>query len=319
MVAGFFAGITWALETVILGIALSMAPFVSDGGALLLAPFISTFLHDAFSAFYMCFFNGIKGNLKETFKIIRTKNFKWLLLSSAIGGPVGMTGYVLAVNYMGSSVGAVATAIYPAVGSVLAYLFLKEKIRWYQWIFLLLTLLGVFGLSYSPELSIVNFRLGLCGVIMCAFGWGVEGVILSKCFRNENVKSEYALQLRQIISSVLYGVIVIPALNGWGLVSKLFIHENMVTLPVIAISALFATISYMLYYKTISKIGVAKAMGLNISYTAWAIFFTIIIFRDYSILNALTVSCAFVVVVCGLFAAADFKEIFKNSNKKKLN
>ncbi|MBQ7901235.1 MAG: DMT family transporter [Clostridia bacterium] len=317
MVTGIFAGITWAVETVILGIALSMTPFISGESAILLAPFISTFLHDASSAIYMWCFNGIKGNLKEIFKIVITKNFKWLLLASAIGGPVGMTGYVLAVNYMGSSVGAVATAVYPAIGSVLAYLFLKEKIRWHQWIFLLLTMLGVYGLSYSPELNIVNFRLGLCGVIMCAFGWGLEGVILSKCFKDEEMKSEYALQLRQTTSAVLYGTIIIPALNGWGFVSELFVQENIITLLVIAISALFATISYLLYYKTIAKIGVSKAMGLNITYTAWAIFFTVIILRDCGVLNVLTVSCAVVVVVCGLFAATDFKEIFSFLNKKK--
>lgn len=317
MVTGLFAGITWALETVILGIALSMTPFVSGECAILLAPFISTFLHDASSAIYMWGFNAIKGNLKEIFKIVKTKNFKWLLLSSAIGGPIGMTGYVLAVNYMGSSVGAVATAVYPAIGSVLAYLFLKEKIRWYQWIFLLLTMLGVYGLSYSPELNIVNFRLGLCGVLMCAFGWGLEGVILSKCLKDEELKSEYALQLRQTTSAVLYGAIILPVLNGWGIVSELFVQENIMTLLVIAISALFATISYLLYYKTIAKIGVSKAMGLNITYTAWAILFTVIILRDYSIINALTVSCAVVVVVCGIFAATDFKEIFNVPSKRK--
>lgn len=306
MMTGLFAGITWALETVILGIALSMTPFVSGAHAILLAPFISTFLHDAFSAIYMLFFLGIKGTLAEIWKTVRTKNFKWLLLASAIGGPIGMTGYVFAVNYMGSSIGAVATAVYPAIGSALAYLFLKEKIRWYQWIFLLLTLLGVYGLSYSPELNIVNFRLGLCGVLMCAFGWGLEGVILSKCFKDEDLKSEYALQLRQLTSAVLYAVIIIPALNGWDIVAGLFTQGNMMPLLVIAIAALFATVSYLLYYRTISKIGVSKAMALNITYTAWAIFFTVIILRDYSVFNLLTVSCAVVVVICSLLAAADF-------------
>ena len=53
MITGIFAGITWALETVILGIALGMSPFVSSEQAILLAPFIATVLHDACSAVYM--------------------------------------------------------------------------------------------------------------------------------------------------------------------------------------------------------------------------------------------------------------------------
>ena len=39
-----------------------------------------------------------------------------------------MTGYVLSVANMGASIGAVASAIFPAIGAVLAYIFLKEKI-----------------------------------------------------------------------------------------------------------------------------------------------------------------------------------------------
>lgn len=313
MVTGILAGITWALETVILGIALTMTPFVSDEMGLLLAPFVSTFIHDGISALYMLIYNGIKGNIKDVAKILKSKKSLWLISASAIGGPVGMTGYVLAVNYMGASVGAVASAVYPAIGSVLAYFFLKEKIRWYQWIFLMLTLLGVFGLSYSPEVSIENFWLGICGVFMCAFGWGIEGVILSKCLKDAEIKSEYALQIRQTTSAVIYGLIILPLLKGWSFTADLFVGENAKALPIIAAAALCATVSYLLYYKTIAKLGVSKAMGLNITYTAWAMIFTVVILRDDSVLNVVTVGCALVVVICGIFAAADFRELFGRS------
>ena len=309
MAYGIFAGIFWALETVILGIALSMTPFISDAQGILLAPFVSTFIHDMFSAVYMSGFNGIKGRLKDVFKIFGTKNFKYMILSSAIGGPVGMTGYVLAVNYMGASVGAVASAVYPAIGSLLAYVFLKEKINWYQWLFLLCTLIGVFGLSYSPELNIKDFRIGLCGIFMCAFGWGTEGVILSKCLKDVN--SEYALQIRQTVSALIYGVIIIPLLKGTHFTLSLFGKENISALLFIAAAALCATVSYLCYYKAIAKVGVSKAMGLNITYTAWAMFFCVIILQNYSVLNFGTIACSVVVVVCGILAAVDFKELYK--------
>ena len=205
MFTGIFAGITWALETVILGIALGMSPFVSTQEAVVLAPFVSTFLHDLFSALFMLVYNMVRGNLRSLSGVFRNADFRWLVLASAIGGPVGMSGYVLAVNHMGSAIGAVASAVYPAVGTVLACVFLKENVRWYQWIFLTFTLFGVYGLSYSPNLVVGNFWLGLLGAFLCAFGWGIEAVILAKCFRNAEIKDESALLIRQSVSALIHG------------------------------------------------------------------------------------------------------------------
>ena len=170
MIAGIIAGITWALATIILGVATGMPPLASAA----LAVFVSTFLHDAASAIWATAYNGVRGNLKNVWRAFRTKSGKFVVLAALIGGPVGMTGYVMAINYMGASIGAVASAIFPAIGSILAYIFLKEKMKWYQWIFLAITLGGVYGLSYSPELNIENFGLGILGAAMCAFGWGIE-------------------------------------------------------------------------------------------------------------------------------------------------
>ena len=317
MLCGIFAGITWALETVILGMALSMAPFVSDAQAVFLAPFVSTFLHDAMSALFLLCVNGWKGRLKEIFGICKTKTFPLLLVSSAIGGPVGMTGYVLAVNYMGASAGAVASAIYPAIGAVLAYVFLKEKIRWYQWIFLLCTLLGVWGLSASPDLAIKNLGIGLLGVFMCSFGWGTEGMILSKCMREKGIASGDALQLRQLVSALIYGFILLPCLKGWSFTAGLFSAAGIPVLATVAAAAFFATVSYLLYYRAIAALGTAKAMGLNITYTAWAMFFSVVLLRDTGVLKVRTIVCALLVVVCGVLAAVDLKELLKKEQTQR--
>ena len=47
MLSGVIAGILWGLDTVILGVALNSTPFLSTEQAIALAPFVSTFLHDA--------------------------------------------------------------------------------------------------------------------------------------------------------------------------------------------------------------------------------------------------------------------------------
>ena len=306
MIAGIIAGITWALATIILGVATGMPPLASAA----LAVFVRTFLHDAASAIWATAYNGVRGNLKNVWRAFRTKSGKFVVLAALIGGPVGMTGYVMAINYMGASIGAVASAIFPAIGSILAYIFLKEKMKWYQWIFLAITLGGVYGLSYSPELNIENFGLGILGAAMCAFGWGIEAVILAKCLKDPEVTDEYALQIRQITSALAYGIIILPLLKGWGFTASLFTSGTGWLLPIIALAGLFATVSYLFYYKAIAQIGASKAMALNVTYCAWAIAFTAILLRDFSVLSPLTIACAVVVLVCGVFAAADFKTIF---------
>lgn len=308
---GIFAGITWALETVVLGIALSMSPFVSSEQAIFLAPFVSTFIHDFFSAIWAAIYNGVRGNLKNVLKAFKTKSGKFVVLAAVIGGPIGMTGYVMAINYMGSSIGAVASAVFPAIGAILAFFFLKEKMQWYRWVLLVITLLGVYGLSYSPELNISNFLLGICGALMCAFGWGIEAVILAKCMQDPEVKDEYALQIRQTTSALVYGIIIIPVLNEWGFTVSLFTATTGWLIPIIIIAAFFATVSYLCYYRAIASIGASKAMALNVTYAAWAILFTVLILRDTSVLTPPTIICSFIVIVCGIFAAADFKELFE--------
>ena len=313
MFAGILAGVTWAVETIVLGIALAMSPFVSTEQAVLLAPFASTFLHDLFSAIWSCIYNGVRGNLPAVGRALKTKSGRFVALAAVIGGPVGMTGYVLSVANMGASIGAVASAIFPAIGAVLAYIFLKEKMSWYRWIFLILSLLGVYGLSYSPEINITNFWLGFAGTLMCAFGWGIEAVIIAKSVQDEAVTDEIALQIRQTTSAIVYGIVILPILKGWGFTVSLFNGTGWL-IPVIAIAAFFATISYLFYYRAISQIGASKSMALNITYCAWAVVISVIFLGQTELLNPVTILCTVAVLVFGILAGADYKDLLKKKN-----
>ncbi len=314
MIYGILAGLTWGAETVIIGIALSMTPFLETSQAIVLAPFVSTFLHDAFSAIFATIYNLVRGNAGNVWQAFKSKDGKWVILAAAIGGPIGMGGYTMTINYMGASIGAVSSAIFPAIGAVLARIFLKEKMRWYQWIFLIIALAGVYGLSYSPELDITNFWLGLVGALMCSFGWGIEAVIVAHGLKSDIVKDDYALQLRQTTSALCYGIIVLPLMGGWKFTTTLFTGTGML-LPTIMLAALFATVSYLCYYRAISRIGAAKSMALNVSYTAWAILFTVLFLHDTSVLNPQTILCAIVVLISGIFAATDFKSLFSKNQE----
>ena len=115
------------------------------------------------------------------------------------------------------------------------------------------------------------------------------------------------------VSAIVYAIIILPALQGWNICVDLFEHQNIKTLMFIVLAAFCATVSYLFYYRAIAKIGVSKAMALNITYTAWAMFFSVVILKNYNLLNPLTVICALTVVVCSLLSAMDFRTFL---NKK---
>ena len=173
---------------------------------------------------------------------------------------------------------------------------------------MILSLLGVYGLSYSPEINITNFGLGFIGTLMCAFGWGIEAVIIAKCVQDEAVTNEIALQIRQTTSALTYGIIILPFMRGWGFTVSLF-HDTGTLIPTIAIAGLFATVSYLFYYKAISQIGASKSMALNITYSAWAVVIGVVFLGNYNLLNPVTITCAIVVLVFGILAGADYKDL----------
>lgn len=301
MFEGLLSGIFWALDTVILGIALAMTPFVSTEQAIFLAPFVSTFVHDFCSGIWMLIYMGIKKEYGKVIKALKTKSGKYIMLGAILGGPIGMSGYVAAIKFIGPAYTAIISALYPALGALLAYLFLKEKMSKIQLLGLGVSLLGVIGLSYvsdggaRPE----NLVVGLFCALLCVFGWAGEAVICAYGMKDPDVSDEQALQIRQITSAVFYGAIILPIIAGWGLTISIVPTR---TAGIIVLAALFGTISYVMYYRAINKIGPAKAMAMNITYTAWAIVFALVLLKEMP--SVKSIICG-IIVICGSFVAAN--------------
>ena len=117
MITGLAAGIFWAADTIILGIALAMTPFVSTEQAIFLAPFVSTFLHDFCSAVWMLFYMGVRKQMKNVVRALKTRSGKFIILGALFGGPIGMTGYVFAIKYLFATYTAMISAMFPAENS----------------------------------------------------------------------------------------------------------------------------------------------------------------------------------------------------------
>ena len=303
MFEGLAAGVLWGLDTVILGVALAMTPFVSTEEAIFLAPFVSTFLHDFCSSIWMLIYMGIKRQLSNVVKALKTRSGKFIVLAALLGGPVGMSGYVAAINYIGPAYTAIISSVFPALGAFLSYIFLKEKMSKIQLAGLLISILGVIGLSYAPSSDEPrNIVIGILCALLCVFGWASEAVICAYGMQDPDVSDEQALQIRQLTSAIFYGIVILPVISGWKFTISLVPSA---TLGIILLSALFGTASYVMYYRAINKIGPAKAMALNITYSAWAIVFSIILLKSLPDVKSIILG---IVVIGGSLVAANGKQ-----------
>lgn len=311
MAYGLLAGFFWGLDTVILGIALVMSPFLSTEQAILLAPFISTFIHDFCSSLWMLGYMGIKKESKKILAALKTRSGKVIVLAALMGGPIGMTGYVLSISYIGAAYTAIISALFPGVGALLSYIFLKEKMKGYQLAGLTVSILGVIALGYSPGGNeSTNILLGFLFALMCVIGWASEAVIIAYGLKTQEISDRLALQIRQLTSAIFYGAIIIPVVGGWSFTVSILPTK---TAAIILLATLFGTASYLFYYKAINKIGASKAMALNITYSAWSIVFGAVILNEEVSLRS--VIYALIIVGGSVTAAANLEEIVKFKKK----
>lgn len=297
---GLAAGIFWALDTVIIGIALRRSVFSDTEEAVFLAPFISTFLHDLCSCLWMLLYTAGKKGFGKVCRALRSRSGRFIVLGALFGGPVGMTGYVSAVRYLGPSYTAAISALYPAVGAFLAWVFLKEQMKKIQLAGLSLSLagmvlLGLLAKGQRPE----NFVLGFGCVLLCVAGWALEVVICAYGMKDVGVDNEQALMIRQSTSALSYGIVILAVLRETSFVASAAAAGGM---GIIGTAAFFGTASYLCYYAAIRRLGPSLAMTLNITYVAWAFVFEFLLLGKVP--RAGDIFCG-VLILTGAFVTAN--------------
>lgn len=304
---GLFSGILWGLDTVVLGIALSMSPYIGTAEAIAFAAIASSFLHDAGCAIWLMIYMGAKRRLKDTLAALKTRSGKVVMLGALLGGPIGMTGYVIAINNIGAAYTAIISAFYPALGAFLSFVLLKEKMDGKQIASLVAALVGVMAMGYisAGDSEMGNATLGLVGAVLAVIGWGSEAVLCAWGMKDDAVDNETALQIRETTSALVYGIVVLPLFGAWGFTAS---AAPSLATGVIALSALAGTASYLFYYKGISVIGAAKAMALNISYSAWAVVFGFVL--QGTVPTPATVFFCVLILAGTVLAASDWSELF---------
>ena len=268
---GIGSGALWGLDTVILAIALALNPFATDAHASL----VSAALHDAICALILLIFMAMRGRLKDTWRAVHTRSGRAVMVAALLGGPIGMSGYLLAIDQIGAGYTAIISTFYPALGTALAVLVLKERMRPRQVIALAVAIGAIIATSYTSTSVSGSALWGVLGALAAVVGWGCEAVILAWGMRDDAVDNETALQIRETTSGLTYLVLVVPL--GGALSSTGQALTSPGAMGLVALAAAAGTASYLFYYKAIDLLGAARAMALNISYSAWAVLFAFLL------------------------------------------
>lgn len=307
---GIGSGALWGLDTVILAIALALNPFASDAHASL----VSAALHDAICALILLIFMAVRGRLKDTWRAVHTRSGRAVMVAALLGGPIGMSGYLLAIDQIGAGYTAIISTFYPALGTALAVAVLKERMRPRQVIALAVAIGAIIATSYTSTSVSGSALWGVLGALAAVAGWGCEAVILAWGMRDDAVDNETALQIRETTSGLTYLVLVVPL--GGALSSTGQALTSPSAMGLVALAAAAGTVSYLFYYKAIDLLGAARAMALNISYSAWAVLFAFLL---QSIVPApiQIVLCVVILVGTVLAATENWRELtsFKRQSR----
>ena len=261
MIFGLFSGIFWALDTIVLSY---ISAFV----------LIICFFHDFIAVWLLFFTSKIK---------LKKQELKILILAGIAGG-LGMILYLLGIYLSSASIAGVLSSLYPIFSAVLAHFVLREYLSLLGYFGLVLAIFGTFML-FNINLSEFSFLGAFCA-LGCAFCWGSECVIV-KLALNKGTDEKTALFIRQCVSSFFsfVGILVVFSLG------KLDFSQS--NLYLVCVASVLGTISYFFYYKAISKLGALKAMGLNISYSAWIVVFGVFFGSQ---INMYLLLCALIII-----------------------
>lgn len=295
---GLISGMTFAVNSIILGIALAREPFTLGSGAIFVAPLVAAAMNDSMTALWLLIYNIWKGNFKELVRSLKTTPGRMVCVAAILGGPVAMGCYLLGIQFCGSAYTMPISALCPVVGAILARIFMNQKMSTRVGMGMLICIMGTALISFTPpEGNYPHFYLGLLFAFGSALGWGAEGALAT--FGMSMVNPDVAITIREITSGLASTLIVVPLISGISMYGELL--KTPATLLVVAAAGLAGAISFLTWYKANAMIGVASGMALNITYSLWglvfAFFVTGVSLSVYLVIGAVAVTLGAMLVV----------------------
>lgn len=323
---GILVGIAWGLDGVLMGRVGTARLFtdldyaLSQGVSQLsfsFSPLVTAFFHESFCFVWVALVLAFRKQLKHVFHLLfRTKKGRAAAIAALVGSPIGMSAYLLAIQYATAPYASSISVIYPGVGALLSYLILKEKLSLRAVVGIAISLTGSFMLGFNPSGDVPEtFFKGILFAVVAVLGWALEGVMIG--FAMKHIKGEEDVEaapqqllcLRYFVSMISYAVIVLPVIGGYPLAGQI-VSQGLVWRY--AGIAILGAITYLSWYKAVDLIGAAMGTALNSTAALWTIVFSAVLFG-----SQITLPLAFwgLVIVSGVFIFAIDPKSFKKSGK----
>jgi drug/metabolite transporter (DMT)-like permease len=285
-VDGLVSGATWGVVAVLLPGAGRLA----GASPLTMAAAVAA-VFDAAAAFFLLARAGATGSLPDVLRLLRSKRAVAVGVCGLLGGPLFMGGYVAAVILAGPSDALGATATYPVIGAVLARLLLRQRMNRIGWLGVTVAAVGatLIALDAGGPDNGPGTLIGLALALGAAIAVAMEGIVATRAM--VGLDTNTVMAVRELLSAIMFGLVLLVVPEGIETVGRV-IADACLIVPVV-IAGMIGGYSYVIWYRSIRKIGVARAMALNISYAMWGALFAWSLDRESPTLLALT-GCAVV-------------------------
>jgi drug/metabolite transporter (DMT)-like permease len=276
IVTGLVAGMLYGVYSAFLTLGMSTGAWVSVAAvvSVYLLGALGSAVNDTCSALWALATTAGRGKWRRLGEALRSKTGRTVIIAALIGGPLASSAYVVSLQIAGS-IAIPITALCPAIGAILGRIFLRQPLTWMMSLGVAVcvaagVLIGVSG-GVSGEGE--NTWLGCLLALGAALGWGIEGVVGG--YVTSILDPEVSVTLRQLTSGVVNFLVLVPLL-AWlggqvltapGMVAGVF--TSWPAIGFIAIGALAAYWSFVLWYRGNLLAGTALGMAADGTYSFW--------------------------------------------------
>lgn len=264
---GLISGATWGLVALLLA---RQSARMSEYPALATALVIAA-VHDSAATFFLFVRSSVTGALPRILGLITSRSALTVAACSLLGGPIFMGGYVVAMILAGPSYALTATATYPVFGALLAQRLLHQRLNRIGWLGVTAAGLGAALTAFDASSSVDGTRtlVGVAIALAAAAGLALEGIFATHAMAK--IDADTAMAVRELFSVILFAVVLLAVPSGVSTAMTVVLTRDLY-LPII-VAGFIGGYSFAVWYHSIRKVGVAKAMALNITYAMWGIFF----------------------------------------------